>query len=192
MKLYAAFLAVLIAVAIIVGVSVHYGTKASNDSTDKSAVSNPSPKPTAKSTAKPTPSRPPNAAKVFAKAAVATDHELCSNIGKDILKQHGSAVDSLIASLICVGAVNLHSTGIGGGGFMVVYNRKQKKAEIFDYRETGPANMTVDIFNADPNLGKVGELVYTGASISFLRIQFQILSLANFFISTFSRRLKAI
>ncbi|XP_065055046.1 glutathione hydrolase 1 proenzyme-like [Rhopilema esculentum] len=154
MKLYAAFLAVLIAVAVIVGVSVHYGTKANNDSAEKGKVVNPSPKP--QSTAKPTPSRPPNAAKVFAKAAVATDHELCSNIGKDILKQHGSAVDSLIASLICVGAVNLHSTGIGGGGFMVVYNRKEKKAETFDYRETGPATMTVDIFNADPNLGKVG------------------------------------
>ena len=70
----------------------------------------------------------------------------------------GSAVDALIASLICVGALNLQSTGIGGGGFMVVYNRKYKKAEAFDYRETGPANMTEDMYNYDKTSNLVGKI----------------------------------
>ena len=151
-KLYFIFAAILISVAVIIGVSVYYGTKASNESSKAPAVK---PKPTNKpmttpkggTSPMPTPSRGPNAAKVFKKAAVAADSEICSKIGRDILKQQGSAVDSVIATLICTGAVNLHSTGIGGGGFMVVYNRKTKKAEAFDYRETGPAAMNETIFN---------------------------------------------
>ena len=145
-KLYLIFAAILISVAVIIGVSVYYGTKAANESSKAPAVK---PKPTKKpmTTPMPTPSRGPNAAKVFKKAAVAADSEICSKIGRDILKQQGSAVDSVIATLICTGAVNLHSTGIGGGGFMVVYNRKTKKAEAFDYRETGPAAMNETIFN---------------------------------------------
>ena len=42
---------------------------------------------------------------------------------------------------------------------MVVYNRKYKKAETFDYRETSPANTTEDIYNGDATSAKVGEFV---------------------------------
>ncbi|EDO28033.1 predicted protein, partial [Nematostella vectensis] len=57
----------------------------------------------------------------------------------------GSAVDSAVASLFCVGLLNLHSTGIGGGGFMLVYQRDTKKAKFLDFREVAPgaANSTM-------------------------------------------------
>ena len=71
-------------------------------------------------------------------AAVATDSAQCSKVGVDILKRNGSAVDAAIASLLCVGVINCHSTGIGGGGFMVYYNATSKSATVFDYRETAP------------------------------------------------------
>ena len=57
----------------------------------------------------------------FKHAAVAADHYNCSIIGKDILKKGGNAVDSIIAVHHCVEVCNLHSTGLGGGGFMNVY-----------------------------------------------------------------------
>ena len=66
----------------------------------------------------------------------------------------------MIASLICVGALNMFATGIGGGGFMMVYNRKMKHADAFDFRETGPANMTVDIYNGRSTDAKVGMILY--------------------------------
>ena len=68
-------------------------------------------------------------------------------MGRDILKKKGSAVDSAIATLFCIGVINMHSAGIGGGGFMTIYNRSTNKAEVIDYREEAPgkANSTMYI-----------------------------------------------
>lgn len=78
---------------------------------------------------------------------VAADAALCSELGRDILKRDGSAVDTAIATLFCIGIINMHSAGVGGGGFMTVYIKKLNKAEIFDYRERAPgmANRTMYI-----------------------------------------------
>ncbi|XP_065069669.1 glutathione hydrolase 1 proenzyme-like [Rhopilema esculentum] len=78
----------------------------------------------------------------FKHAAVAADHYNCSIIGKDILKRGGNAVDSIIAVHHCVEVCNLHSTGLGGGGFMNVYMKgktpKDDIKAIIDFRETLP------------------------------------------------------
>jgi gamma-glutamyltranspeptidase/glutathione hydrolase/leukotriene-C4 hydrolase len=79
-------------------------------------------------------------------AAVAADAPQCSKVGVDILKKDGSAVDAAIASLLCVGVVNFHSTGIGGGGFMVYYNATSKTATTFDYRETAPGRANSSLY----------------------------------------------
>lgn len=60
---------------------------------------------------------------IYNKAAVATDNGICSEIGKDILLQGGNAVDAIIAAAICTGATNAHSSGLGGGHFLTVYNK---------------------------------------------------------------------
>ena len=88
-------------------------------------------------------------------AAVAADAAVCSQVGVDILKKNGSAVDAAIASLFCVGVVNLHSTGIGGGGFMVYYNATSGKSTFIDYREVAPGAATVNMFNnSSSDIGK--------------------------------------
>lgn len=78
--------------------------------------------------------------------AVVTDHEACSEIGRQILERHGTAVDAAIAALICNGVRTPHSMGIGGGCFMVVYDRSVQSAVIIDGRETAPGRMTHDLF----------------------------------------------
>ncbi|XP_076450372.1 glutathione hydrolase 1 proenzyme-like isoform X2 [Babylonia areolata] len=76
--------------------------------------------------------------------AVAADHTACSEVGRDILAEGGSAVDSAVATLLCVGVLQPHSMGIGGGVFLVVYDRKTGTVDTYDGREVAPLAATFD------------------------------------------------
>lgn len=91
---------------------------------------------------------PPPSGGPYYKEAVATDNKKCSDVGEDILAEGGSAVDAAIAAMFCLGVINMYSSGIGGGGVMLVYNRSQGEANVVDFRETAPASVTN--FTADP------------------------------------------
>ncbi|KAJ7383858.1 hypothetical protein OS493_025734 [Desmophyllum pertusum] len=73
----------------------------------------------------------------FKTAAVSADYKRCSEYGAEILQvQKGNAIDSAIATALCVGVVNAHSAGIGGGGFMIIYDKKKGKTSAINFRES--------------------------------------------------------
>ncbi|KAM4708427.1 glutathione hydrolase 5 proenzyme isoform 1-T2 [Discoglossus pictus] len=81
----------------------------------------------------------------FLHGAVAADSLLCSNIGRDILKQGGSAVDSAIAALLCTSVMNPQSMGLGGGVIFTIYNASTGQVEIINARERVPSNTPTDL-----------------------------------------------
>ncbi|XP_031566044.1 glutathione hydrolase 1 proenzyme-like [Actinia tenebrosa] len=112
----------------------------------KTPTSSPTGRPTNGPTSFPTPSGNGTSYGPYKEGAVATDAGKCSEIGRDILKAGGSAVDAAIASSFCIGVINMHSAGIGGGGFMLIYNKSTGRAETLDYREEAPKAATPDMF----------------------------------------------
>lgn len=77
--------------------------------------------------------------------AVATDHGLCSRIGKDVLVEGGHAVDAAVAAALCLGVVSPASSGIGGGAFMLV-RLAGGDVEAYDMRETAPRHASEVFF----------------------------------------------
>ncbi|MFT5484346.1 MAG: gamma-glutamyltranspeptidase/glutathione hydrolase [Halieaceae bacterium] len=67
----------------------------------------------------------------------------------DIIEKGGHAVDAAIAAHAVLGLVEPQSSGLGGGAFMLVYDRDGRKLTFHDGRETAPAGATVDMFMRD-------------------------------------------
>ena len=98
---------------------------------------------------------------VYEHAAVASDATLCSEAGAGILKDGGTSVDAAIATIFCLGVVNCHSTGLGGGGFMVVHQHDNSQRPIvIDFREMAPSAAYKEMYSKNAKLSTVGECCY--------------------------------
>src|ERR1700737_4712440 len=85
--------------------------------------------------------------------AVASVNLLATAAGIRVLKDGGNAVDAAVAAAAVLGVVEPFSCGIGGGGFMVIYNARDHKGAPIDPRENDPQPFRPDSF-IDPATGK--------------------------------------
>lgn len=70
---------------------------------------------------------------------VVAAHPLAVESGLAVLKKGGNAIDAAIATAFALNAAEPFASGIGGGGFMVLYLAREKKVTVIDFRETAPA-----------------------------------------------------
>src|SRR5215210_6460827 len=85
-------------------------------------------------------------------AVASVDHD-ASQVGMQVLKGGGNAVDAAIATAAALGVTEPYSCGIGGGGFMVVYSANDESVSTIDSRETAPSAFRPNSF-VDPDTGQ--------------------------------------
>jgi len=91
---------------------------------------------------------------VWKHGAVAADHPLASRAGVQILRNGGNVVDAAVATGFAQSVLRPGSAGLGGGGFMVIWDAEKRSARTLDYRERAPAAATRDLFTRPGPDGK--------------------------------------
>ncbi len=80
------------------------------------------------------------------KGMVVSQKRMASEIGADILRKGGNAVDAAVAVGFALSVVLPRAGNLAGGGFMMVYLADKDKTIAIDYRETAPAAAYKDVF----------------------------------------------
>lgn len=91
-----------------------------------------------------------NSSKKF--GAIVSNGAECGPIGRDVIDEGGSAVDAIIAVLLCEGAILPHSVGIGGGFIATIYDRERGTVESLVSREMAPAGADMYMFENTSSL----------------------------------------
>jgi gamma-glutamyltranspeptidase/glutathione hydrolase len=99
---------------------------------------------------------------------VASTNEVASQVGVDIMKRGGNAIDAAIAVAFALAVTHPAAGNLGGGGFMMI-RLKNGKSTAIDYREMAPAAASHNVYlDKDGNLikGEGGSLVgYRAAGV---------------------------
>src|SRR6267378_302279 len=88
---------------------------------------------------------------------VVAQDKLAAQIGADVLKRGGNAVDAAVATGFAMAVTYPRAGNVGGGGFMIVHSKDRHEDVAIDYRETAAAAMTRDIFlgaDGKPDIAK--------------------------------------
>ena len=79
------------------------------------------------------------------RAMVVSGHPLASEIGRDILRQGGNAIDAAVAVAFALAVVHPEAGNLGGGGFLL-FRRGTGQAHGLDFRERAPGASTPTMF----------------------------------------------
>ncbi|MBP2078656.1 gamma-glutamyltransferase [Oceanobacillus polygoni] len=86
------------------------------------------------------------------KGMVVTAHPLASEVGADVLRRGGNAVDAAVAIQFALNVAEPMMSGIGGGGFFMYYDAQSEDVSIINSRERAPQGATPDMFLDQENV----------------------------------------
>jgi gamma-glutamyltranspeptidase/glutathione hydrolase len=93
---------------------------------------------------------------------VVTAGEQASEAGVEMLREGGNAIDAAVAASFVISVIRPQSTGVGGGGFFLLYLANRKETIAVDFRERAPIRAAPDMFLRDgkavPELSRNGPL----------------------------------
>lgn len=80
------------------------------------------------------------------KVMVASQGEGTTRAALSVFKNGGNIIDAFVAASFAISVERPHSTGIGGGGFLLYFSQKENKVYAFDFREVAPLMATKTMF----------------------------------------------
>ena len=90
--------------------------------------------------------RPDKDEVVVERGAVATAHPIAAQVGVDVLKSGGNAVDAAVATGFCLNVVEPWNSSIAGHGQMIVHMTAEGRSVAIDYGHRAPGAATADMF----------------------------------------------
>ena len=90
--------------------------------------------------------RPDKDEVVVERGAVATAHPIAAQVGVDVLKSGGNAVDAAVATGFCLNVVEPWNSSIAGHGQMIVHMTTEGRSVAIDYGHRAPRAATADMF----------------------------------------------
>jgi gamma-glutamyltranspeptidase/glutathione hydrolase len=89
--------------------------------------------------------------------AVASEVDVCSDLGVQLLRDGGNAVDAVVGTVVCVGVIGMYHSGIGGGGFLTL-RTAEGEYETVDFREKAPKAAFEDMYKDNEDASIYGGL----------------------------------
>ncbi len=85
-----------------------------------------------------------------ARVALTTENAVSTREGLAELAAGGNAVDAIVRAVLVAGIVSPSSSGLGGGGFAMVWRAATREPYVLDFRESAPAAIDGPAFEARP------------------------------------------
>ena len=90
---------------------------------------------------------------------VVSQNSHATEAGYEILKKGGNAVDASVAVGFALAVTLPRAGNLGGGGFVLIYDKEENKVSSIDYRSAAPKSATSDLFVQEDSVVRFGHLV---------------------------------